>query len=77
MPPLPPDEIKARQAAAGRFGFLLGCIAALVAAAINLYRAPKPLSAGPVIIAVLMAALNIPLGIGFGLLGERMTRPTA
>jgi hypothetical protein len=69
------DEIRSRKAAAGKFGFILGCIAAIAALAINLYRTPRPLATTPVLLAVLMAALNIPLGIGLGLLGERLTRP--
>lgn len=77
--PLSPNDraalIKTRQNAAGRFGFVLGCIAAILAAAINLYRAPRPFSAASVALAVLMAALNIPFGIALGLLGERVTRP--
>jgi len=36
--------IKARQNLAGRFGFILGCIAAVAAATINLWRAPRPFS---------------------------------
>lgn len=68
-------QIKARKSVAGRFGFILGCIAALVAASINLYRAPRPFTVSSVVLAVLMAALNLPLGIVFGLLGEIMTRP--
>jgi len=67
--------IKTRKSAAGRFGFILGCIAAIVALSINLYRAPRPLTVSSVILATLMAALNVPLGIAFGLLGEVMTRP--
>jgi hypothetical protein len=68
-------QIKARKSAAGRFGFILGCVAAVVAASINLYRAPRPLTLSSFALAVLMAALNVPLGIAFGLLGELMTRP--
>jgi hypothetical protein len=67
--------IKARQSVAGRFGFILGCVAAVAAATINLYRAPRPFSLASVALAVLMAALNIPFGIALGLLGERITRP--
>lgn len=66
--------LKARQSTAGRFGFVLGCIAAVAALAINLWRAPRPFSAWSVVLAVLMAALNVPLGIALGLLAERMTR---
>jgi hypothetical protein len=68
-------QIKARKSVAGRFGFILGCIAALVALTINLYRAPRPLTASSLALATLMAALNVPLGIAFGLLGEVLTRP--
>jgi hypothetical protein len=67
--------IKTRQNIAGRFGFVLGCIAAAAAATINLWREPRPLSLASIALAVLMAALNIPLGIAMGLLGERITRP--
>ena len=68
-------QVKARQDAAGRFGFALGVIAAVSAIAINLYRAPRPLEFLSLAMAVLMAALNVPLGIMLGLLGEKLTRP--
>ncbi len=68
-------QIKARQSLAGRFGFALGCVAAVAAATINLWRAPRPFTLASVALAVLMAALNVPFGIALGLLGERMTRP--
>jgi hypothetical protein len=68
-------QIKARKSVAGRFGFILGCIAAIVALSVNLYRAPRPLTLSSVMLASLMAALNVPLGIAFGLLGERLSRP--
>ena len=73
----PEDDprIKARIDAAGRFGFTLGCVAAVAAVTINLIRAPRPYSVVSLILAVLMAALNIPFGIMLGLLGERLTRP--
>ncbi|HVE34901.1 MAG TPA: hypothetical protein VNC18_15170 [Gemmatimonadaceae bacterium] len=73
----PEDDprIKARIDAAGRFGFTLGCVAAVAAVTINLIRAPRPYSAISLILAVLMAALNVPFGIMLGLLGERLTRP--
>jgi hypothetical protein len=45
-----------------------------VAASINFVRAPRPLSPGIALLIVLVAALNIPLGIGIGLLGERLSR---
>ena len=68
------NEIKARQNIAGRFGFVLGCVAAVAAIGINMWRAPRPWTLSSISLAVLMAALNIPLGIGLGLLGERLTR---
>jgi len=73
----PEDDprIKARIDAAGRFGFTLGCVAAVAAVTINLIRAPRPYSLLSLVLAVLMAALNIPFGIMLGLLGERLTRP--
>lgn len=73
----PEDDprIKARIDAAGRFGFTLGCVAAVAAVTINLIRAPRPYSFISLLLAVLMAALNIPFGIMLGLLGERLTRP--
>ena len=67
-------EIDARKNVAGRFGFALGCVAAALAFAIELFVAPKPLSSMAVLTAGLMAALNIPFGIVLGLLGERMMR---
>ncbi len=79
MPPHDPDkydaEVKARQNVAGRFGFALGCVAAVAAIALNLWRMPRPWTAVAVAVAVLMAALNVPLGIAMGLVGERFTRP--
>ncbi|HEY4218597.1 MAG TPA: hypothetical protein VGM67_15760 [Gemmatimonadaceae bacterium] len=68
------SEIKARQNTAGRFGFVLGSATALVALGINLWRAPRPWSWDAVALAVLLACLNIPLGIGLGLLAERISR---
>jgi uncharacterized membrane protein len=67
-------ELKARQNIAGRFGFVIGCIAAVAALVINLWRAPRPFSVWSIVLAVLMAALNVPLGIALGLLAERITR---
>jgi hypothetical protein len=67
-------ELRARRQTAGRVGFAMGCIAALVAAAINFVRAPRPVSPGITLLIVLVAALNIPLGIAIGLLGERLSR---
>ena len=67
-------ELHARKQMAGRVGFAMGCVAAIVAAAINFARAPRPLSFGVALLIVLVAALNIPLGIAVGLLGERFSR---
>jgi drug/metabolite transporter (DMT)-like permease len=72
--PLNEEEIEARKNLAGRFGLLLGGIAALLAFAIELFIAPKPLTGISVLTAALMAALNVPLGIALGLLGERLSR---
>ncbi|MFL5613900.1 MAG: hypothetical protein ACJ796_09605 [Gemmatimonadaceae bacterium] len=72
---IPSDPIlRARRQTAGRVGFAMGCIAAVVAAIINFVRAPRPLSGGIALLIVLVAALNIPLGIAIGLLGERLSR---
>jgi hypothetical protein len=68
------QEIERRQNAAGRFGFILGCIATVFAFAISLFRAPKPLTPMTILLAGLMAAINVPVGITLGLLGERLTR---
>ena len=68
------SELKARQNSAGRFGFILGCVGAVLALLINLWRSPRPWSVASIALAVLMAALNIPMGIAIGLLGERLTR---
>jgi hypothetical protein len=67
-------QLDARRQTAGRVGFIMGCVAAIVAAAINFVRAPRPLSPGIAVLIVLVAALNIPLGIAIGLLGERLSR---
>jgi hypothetical protein len=74
MRDLSDGEIEARKAASGRFGFILGCIAAVLAFGIELFVAPKPLLPMTILTAALMAALNVPLGIALGLLGERMSR---
>ena len=66
--------IAARRQVAGRAGFVMGCIAAAIAAAVNLVRAPRPLSVGFVLLILLIAAFNIPFGIAMGLLGERLSR---
>ena len=67
-------DFTARRQMAGRVGFIMGCIAAIVAAAINFVRAPRPVSPGIALLIVLVAALNIPLGIAIGLVGERLSR---
>ena len=60
---------------AGRLGFIFGCVAALAAITINLWRSSADKSFLAVATAVLMAALNIPLGIALGLWSEKVTRP--
>jgi hypothetical protein len=80
IPRKPPEAereaaIKARQNVAGKFGFILGCIAAVIAVTMNVMRAPRPMSFLSLALAVLMAALNMPIGIMLGLLGEKVTRP--
>lgn len=76
-PPNPERDaaIKARQDLAGKFGFILGCIAAICAITLELVRMPGPYSALSLATLVLMAALNVPLGIMLGLAGEKVTRP--
>lgn len=71
------EDLHARKEIAGRIGFTMGCIAAVVAATINFVRAPRPLTLSIGLLIVLVAALNIPLGIAMGLLGERVTRSSA
>lgn len=70
-------EIKARQNTAGKTGFILGCLAAAAALAINLVRTERPYEFLSLLIAVLMAALNVPFGIMLALLAEKWTRPRA
>jgi uncharacterized membrane protein len=70
-------ELHLRKQTAGRVGFAMGCVAAIVAAVINFARAPRPLTLGVGLLIVLVAALNIPLGIAVGLLGERFSRRSA
>ena len=67
-------ELQGRKQTAGRVGFAVGCVAAIVAGAINFARAPRPLTFGVILLIVLVAALNVPLGIAMGLLGERLSR---
>ncbi len=73
----PEDDpaIKARQNAAGKTGFILGLFAAVAAVTINLLRTERPYDVLSVLIAVLMAALNVPFGIMLALLAEKWTRP--
>ena len=73
----PEDDpaIKARQDAAGRTGFILGCFAAVAAFIINLTRTERPYEFLSLLVAVLMAALNVPVGIALALLAEKWTRP--
>lgn len=66
--------IKARSNTAGRFGFVIGCCVALTAVVMNLWRAPRPWMWSSILLAILMAALNIPLGIALGLWAEHLTR---
>ena len=68
-------EIKARQDAAGRTGFILGLLAAVAAVVINLARTERPYDFLSLLIAILMAALNVPFGIMLALLAEKWTRP--
>jgi len=76
-PPNPERDaaIKTRQDLAGRTGFIFGCTAAVAAVTIIILRAPEPFTFLSLSTAVLMAALNMPLGIMLGLFGERVTRP--
>jgi hypothetical protein len=73
----PEDDpaIKARQDAAGKTGFVLGCIAAIAALVINLMRTERPYEFLSLLVAALMAALNVPFGIMLALLAEKWTRP--
>jgi hypothetical protein len=70
-------DVRTRKQIAGRIGFTMGCVAAVVAATINFLRAPRPLTIGIGLLIVLVAALNIPLGIAMGLLGEWVTRASS
>lgn len=76
-PPNPERDaaIQARQDFAGRTGFIFGCTAAVAAVSLIVVRAPQPFTFLSLATAVLMAALNMPLGIMLGLFGERVTRP--
>jgi hypothetical protein len=76
-PPNPERDaaIKARQDIAGRAGFILGITAAVAAVTLIIIRAEQPFTFLSLTTAVLMAALNMPIGIMLGLFGERVTRP--
>ena len=74
MTPPTDEETKRRVDVAGRFGFVLGLVAAILAFAISTFRAPKPMSGLAILTAALMAAINVPLGIAMALLGEKLTR---
>lgn len=76
-PPNPERDaaIRARQDIAGRAGFILGITAAVAAVTIIVLRADEPFTFLSLTTAVLMAALNMPIGIVLGLFGERVTRP--
>jgi hypothetical protein len=50
-------------------------LAAVAAVAINLARAERPYDFLSLLVAVLMAALNVPFGIMLALLAEKWTRP--
>lgn len=76
-PPNPERDaaVKARQDLAGRIGFIFGVTAAVAAVTIIIVRAEQPFTLLSFATAVLMAALNMPIGIMLGLFGERVTRP--
>jgi hypothetical protein len=74
-PPEDDPQVKARVDTAGRFGFALGCLAAIAAIWINFWRSNGEWTWVSMAMAVLMAALNVPLGIMLGLWGEKITRP--
>lgn len=48
---------------------------AIIGFAVNAYRAPRPFDWISMLTLGLIAALNVPLGIGLALLAERATRP--
>jgi hypothetical protein len=78
IPRTPPEDdplIKARVSSAGRAGFILGCLAAAAAISINVWRSGGDRSILALATAVLMAALNVPLGIMTMLWAEKLTRP--
>ena len=76
-PPNPERDaaIKARQNVAGKFGLVLGCVAAIVAMTLNFYWNGLPSDFIALAFYVLIAALNLPIGISLGLLFEKWSRP--
>jgi predicted phage tail protein len=74
MPDPSDEDVERRIDAAGRFGFILGSVAAVLAFGISMFHAPKPISGLAVLTAALMAAINVPLGIAMALVGEKVTR---
>jgi len=66
--------VDARLSAARRFGLRLGCIAAVLAGAIQLIWRRHELTPRTCLVVGLMALLNVPLGVLFALVGERVSR---
>lgn len=75
--PLDKATIAERRQRAGRTGFILGVVAALIGGSFNLWRAWGRLTLGASLILTLVALLNVPLFIGLALLAERMSRDTS
>jgi hypothetical protein len=63
-----------RRSRAGRAGFILGVVAAILSAATNLFLAGDRLTWGAGAILGLLCLLNVPLFIALSLLAERMSR---
>lgn len=74
IPRRPDPKIEARKAVAGRLGCILGCLVAVIGFGVNAYRAPRPFGWISMLTLALIAALNVPLGIGLALLAEKATR---
>jgi hypothetical protein len=68
-------QIRYRQQVAGKFGFIIGCAAAIIAVTLNFYWNGLPADFVGLAFYVLIAALNLPIGIGIGLLFEKWSRP--
>ncbi|HXT14107.1 MAG TPA: hypothetical protein VN706_00665 [Gemmatimonadaceae bacterium] len=68
-------QIKSRQQLAGKFGFILGCVASVAALGLNFYWKGVPEEFIGLAFYVLIAALNMPIGIMIGLLFEKWSRP--